>query len=112
LSRVQRAVQEEEVEDPNEERKPHPLCTQPDCLLQEPDVDPNRLAQLVVGTLAGEDLSELTSEGKEIERRDICAGCAVRVMRDGAPYRTEAEHENLVTAANWSHRRQRRRASR
>jgi hypothetical protein len=112
LRRAQSAVQEEESGDPSEERDPSPFCTQPECLLQNSDVGPEQLADIVIGALAGEDLSVLESDGKGINRRDVCTDCALRVVQGGAPYRTEDEQKSLVSAANWSRRRSRRRASR
>ena len=88
------------------------ICTQPDCLLREEDVDCRALAKLIVRVIAGEDVSQVMDGKSPIRAYPRCTECALRVMGGEKPLPGIEELERLLEAGQSSHRRRRRQARR
>jgi hypothetical protein len=88
------------------------ICTQPECLLQEPDVDCHALADVIVRVISGEDVTDVLDCKSPIQRYERCTECALRVMAGARPLPTADDVERVLVAGQKSHRRRRRRARR
>lgn len=80
-------------------------CTQPQCIVRNPEVDSRFLAERVVRLMAGEDIREELGPSSRIQPHARCAGCVERVMRGKPPLPTVAELLRLTEAGHWTHRR-------
>ncbi len=84
-------------------------CTQPACVLQDPDVDKEYLAEVLVRVMAGENPADVIGEEHRIRLGAPCVECTVRVLGGHRPFLTEEQHERLVHLGHWTYQRNRRR---
>lgn len=84
------------------------ICTQPQCMFRDKEIDCEFLANVLVRLAAGEDVSDFAPAAREIIPDQRCTCCALRVMADRKPLPTVEELEGLVEAGRWTYRRHRR----
>lgn len=87
-------------------------CTQPSCLLQDPEVDRAYLAKLIVRVLAGEEPGEIVDDTRRIRGGEVCVDCTLGVLGGTRPFLTDEEQRRLVKLGQWTYRRHRRREGR
>jgi hypothetical protein len=84
-------------------------CTQPACVLQDPDVDKEYLAKVLVRMMAGEDPADIIAEEQRIRIGAFCEECTLRVLGGHRPFLTDDQRQRLVHLGHWTYQRNRRR---
>ncbi len=101
------------MSEPNEEiaKIPIDVCTQPQCLLRNEEVNSEFLADLLVQLMSGQDVSALVAS-KRIALRPPCRDCFLAVMHGRKPLLSVGQWKRLVHTGHWSYKRGRRRRTR
>ena len=85
--------------------RPFEPCTQRECYLREEGVNCHALAEMIVRTIAGEDVAVKSP----IQKYERCVGCVQRILQGGKPLPTVEEVERSLAAGRLAQRRERRR---
>ena len=89
----------------------HNVCTQPWCPLRDRDAGPAFIADLVVRMISGEDVHDVIPSNRTINRRDVCQGCAERVMGGLPPLLTVSQRDRILGEGHRSYVKGRRKGS-